>query len=130
MLNYLKSLALVLALLPGTAFSLGLGEPELLTHLNEPLKIVIPVLNANELGVDDIKAKIASNQMFEKYDMQRSYVHSNMQVEVNLDPEGNMYLTILTRELFKEPFLHVLLDVRWAGGNIFKEITLLLDMPR
>lgn len=129
MLRYLKFLAAPALLFSSAAFSLGLGEPELRSQVNQPLAVYLPVLNAKDLTLNEIKAKIANNEMFRKHGLERRYIHTNLRVKIETNTNGDMYLNVYTDQVFKEPYIDFLIDLRWTGGKMVREVTLLLDRP-
>lgn len=126
--NYL--LIVVLSLLASPCFSLGLGEASLHSSLNEPLLVSIPVLGAGELTLNELKAKIASPEVFERQGVERTYIHSMLQTRITQTSSNSYVIEVYTQQPFKEAWVNFLVDLRWPKGNIVKDVSLLLDLPK
>jgi pilus assembly protein FimV len=126
--NYL--LIVVLSLLASPCFSLGLGEATLHSSLNQPLLISIPVLGAGELTLNELKAKIASPELFQQQGLERTYVHSSLHTRITHTSTHSYVVEIYTHQPFKEAWINFLLDLRWPKGTILKNVSLLIDLPK
>lgn len=113
----------------GHLMALGLGQASLESRLNQPLVIHIPILETKNMRASEIVAKIASPKMFAQHGMEHKRIHNNLQVDIKAAANNRLYLSLSSREPFKEPYLQLLVDFRWAKGNILKEVTMLLDKP-
>ena len=111
-------------------FALGLGDASLETRLNEPLLVKIPVLSPGEITAEELKVKIASDEIFKSQGVERTYIHSSLRTRVVQTGPGNWVVEVYTREPFKEAWINFLLDVRWPKGKLVKNVNLLLDLPK
>lgn len=127
-MKYLLSVLLVT--LAPLSWSLGLGEATLHSKLNEPLLVRVPVLGAQDIGKEELKAKIASPEIFERHKVERTHIHSMLLTRVVQTPAKDYVVEIYTRQPFKEAWINFLVEVRWPKGNIVREANLLLDFPK
>lgn len=126
-MKYLLSVLLVLLAPAGLA--LGLGEATLHSKLNEPLLVRVPILGAQGITKEELKAKIASPEVFERHKVERSHIHSMLLTRVVQSEAKDYVVEIYTRQPFKEAWVNFLVEVRWPKGNIVREVNALLDFP-
>ncbi|MRX26744.1 FimV/HubP family polar landmark protein [Kangiella sp. HZ709] len=117
------------ALISPLAWSLGLGEIESKTQLNQPLTAKIKLLSANEFTNDDMSARIASFEAYNKFGVNREAIHSQLSFEIQTNADGSKYIQVSTSRPIKEPFLNFLVEFSWPQGRLFREYTVLLDPP-
>jgi pilus assembly protein FimV len=113
----------------GAVHALGLGEIQLRSALNERLDAEIELLEAGRRGPDEIVARLASSDDFERVGVQRSFFLSDLRFEVRTRADGVPYIQVSSREAVVEPFLNFVVELRWPQGRMLKEYTLLLDPP-
>jgi pilus assembly protein FimV len=123
-------LTLMMALaLPGAVQALGLGEIHLDSALNEPLAADIDLVGATAEDLAGITASIANRETFEHFGVDRSAFLSTVAFKISRDSRGRAVLTIRSTDACTEPLLNVLVDLRWRGGELIRQYTLLLDPP-
>jgi pilus assembly protein FimV len=115
--------------LPGAAQALGLGELQLVSALNEPLKADIDVLGATAEDLAGISASIANPEIFAHFGVNRPACLSDVALTITHDSGGGVRLAIRSTDACTEPVLEVLVDLRWRGGEVIRHYTLLLDPP-
>jgi pilus assembly protein FimV len=124
------AITLMMALaLPGAAQALGLGEIHLDSALNEPLAANIDIVGATAEDLAGITASIANRETFEHFDVDRPAFLSTVVFKISHDSRGRAVLAIRSTEACTEPLLNMLVDVRWRGGELVRQYTLLLDPP-
>jgi len=124
------ALTLMMALaLPSAAQALGLGEIHLDSALNEPLAADIDLVGATAEDLAGITASIANRETFEHFDVDRSAFLSTIVFKISRDSRGRAVLAIRSKEACTEPLLNMLVDLRWRGGELIRQYTLLLDPP-
>jgi len=113
--------------LPGVAQALGLGEIHLNSVLNEPLAADIDIVGATAEDLAGITASIANSEAFERLDIDRPAFLSTVVFKISQDRAGRAVLTIRSTDACTEPLVNMLVDVRWRGGKLVREYTLLFD---
>jgi pilus assembly protein FimV len=108
----------------GFAHALGLGEIESRSRLNQLVSASIPVLSASGAELDSLTVQLASNEDFERAGIERAEFLSTLKFTVEND-----VIRVSSKQIAREPFVSFLLDVRWSGGRLLREYTLLLDPP-
>ena len=106
------------------AHALGLGEIESQSRLNQKVLATIPVLSASGAELDSLSVNLASNDDFDRAGMERGEFLSSLRFVVE-----NETIKVTSKHIAREPFVSFLLDVRWDGGRLLREYTLLLDPP-
>jgi pilus assembly protein FimV len=115
---------------PLSSLALGLGEIEVDSYLNQPLKAEIPVVSARPGEVDDLLVSLASRDAFRKAGLERPAVLSQLRFKVAREEDGsNARILVTTKKPVKEPFLNFLVEADWAKGRLLREYTILLDPP-
>ena len=108
----------------GFAHALGLGEIESQSRLNQLVRASIPILSASGAELDSVTVQLASNEDFERAGMERTEFLSSLKFAVDGET-----VRVTSKQIAREPFVSFLLDVRWSGGRLLREYTLLLDPP-
>ncbi|MDH5473383.1 MAG: hypothetical protein OEY61_11055 [Gammaproteobacteria bacterium] len=122
------SLAVLAALLPGQGQTLGLGEIELKSALNQELDAEIEVLSAAPEDAEQLIVKLADRDAFARAGIDRPFQLQQLKFKVFLK-EDKPYVRVFTQSAIKEPFLSFLVEIDWPEGHMLREYTLLLDPP-
>jgi len=119
-----------LLVLPLSVFALGLGEIEVNSYLNQPLKAEISVISARPDEVDDLLVSLGSRDAFQKAGLERPAGLLKIRFQVNKSDDGqSATISVTTKTPVKEPFLNFLVEADWAKGRLLREFTVLLDPP-
>jgi pilus assembly protein FimV len=110
------------------AQALGVGEIELNSHLNQRLSAEIPLLEAGELGPEEVLVSLGTTEDFERAGVERFFYLTDMRFEVFSDGRGPR-IRITSRQPITEPYLNFIVEVLWPKGRMLKEFTILLDPP-
>ncbi|MGB5325726.1 MAG: FimV/HubP family polar landmark protein, partial [Pseudomonadales bacterium] len=111
------------------ASSLGLGEINVASQLNQHFSADIPFLNSAGLDPSQIIVGLASAADFERADVERHYFLNSLEFRVQRDNRGRQVLKVSTPDVMREPYLNFLLEVRWPNGRMLREYMVLLDLP-
>ena len=110
-------------------WALGLGEMELESFLNEPLRAKVDLLNTGGLHADEIKVRLATREDFDKMGLDRAYFLTNIKFEVVVDERGEAGIVMTSDTPVLEPYLDFLIEARWPSGRLLREYTVLIDPP-
>lgn len=122
-------IGLAMLMVAQQGYALGLGESELHSALNQPLRADIRLTNLRGLSENEIIVRLASLEDFELAGLDRLPFYSQLNFELMLDhPDGPM-VRVTTDDPVKEPYLNFLVEARWASGRLLREYTFLLDLP-
>ena len=97
--------------LPTNSFALGLGEIEVNSFLNQPLKAEIEVISARAGEIDDLLVTLASQDSFKRAGLSRPRHLSGLKFAVNKSEAGDSaVILVTTKNAVKEPFLNFLVE--------------------
>ncbi len=118
-----------LAVLPASAWALGLGKLNVQSALGESLRAEIDVtsLNADEAG--SLQVRVASPETYRAAGVDYNQVLGATSVVLQRRADGRPYLRIVSDRSVQEPFIDVILDLSWSSGRLVREYTLLFDPP-
>ena len=114
--------------LPDTGYTLGLGEIEVNSALNQKLNADIELLSATPEEADTLIVKLASRKEFSRAGLDRPFLLNDLifkSVEIN----GSSYIKVSSGSPIREPFLNFLVEIDWPNGRLLREYTVLLDPP-
>ncbi|MFV1992792.1 MAG: FimV/HubP family polar landmark protein, partial [Acidiferrobacterales bacterium] len=119
----------LLAWLPSLTYAIGLGQLKVNSALDEPLNGEIPFTSLNSAERRKLDVRLASRSDFAAAGIDRSNSLRALKFTVAKRVDGRYFLQIRTDEPFREPFLHMLIHLQWAGGRLIREYTALIDPP-
>jgi pilus assembly protein FimV len=116
--------------LPSLSVGLGLGDHALQSYFNEPLLIEIELLQMQGTELDSLEISLASPDDFEAFGIAYLPFMDDLQFRVSQDSSTDSAQIIVTgREPLREPYLDILIKVRWPGGSTLREYVMFVD-PR
>jgi len=122
------ALAFGVLFLPDYGFTLGLGEIEITTALNQELNAEIELLSAAPEDVDTLIVKLASREEFSRAGIDRPYMLNSLKFNAEMK-NGVPIIRVTSDKPIREPFLNFLVEIDWPKGHMMREYTLLLDPP-
>jgi len=122
------ALAFGALLLPDYGLTLGLGEIEVSTALNQELKAEIELLSAAPEDVETLIVKLASREEFSRAGIERPYLLSSLRFSAAMR-NGVPIIEVTSTKPIREPFLNFLIEIDWPKGHMMREYTILLDPP-
>jgi pilus assembly protein FimV len=130
----MRKLALIatfcLACVADMASALGLGDIELYSSLNQPLRAEIPLFAIQPGEAALINVAVAPNSAFERTGRDRAPILSELRFRVVEGASSDQAVVqVTTTQPVREPFLAMLIEVTWPDGRLVREFTLLLDPP-
>jgi pilus assembly protein FimV len=123
------SLAIALALIGGNAFALGLGSIQVKSGLNQPLNAEIAVTAESPAEAAGLIVGLASAEDFTRVGLNRTRVSVPIDFAVSTNARGQSVIKLTTKDIVREPFLDLLVEVNWPKGKLLREYTVLLDPP-
>ncbi len=123
------ALALVLLTVSIRLNALGLGEIEMQSALNQPMKAGIILNSSVGVDVSQVKIALASREEHERLGLIRAKILSDFKFEVALDDRGMAVINVSSSEPVREPYLEFLLEMVWENGRMVREYTVLVDPP-
>ena len=114
--------------LPETAYTLGLGEIEVSSALNQKLNANIELLSATPEDTETIIVKLASRKEFSRAGLDRPYLLNDLRFKSEII-DGVPHIKVTSSSPIREPFLNFLVEIDWPNGHLLREYTVLLDPP-
>ncbi len=122
------SLALVL-LLSSEVWAIGLGDINLDSALNEPLRAEIELLSATPDELANLNVALASDETFARYGIDRPFYLQGIEFNIVSSGPDSAVIQVRSRAPITEPFLTFLVEATWSSGRLLREYTVLLDPP-
>ncbi|QOR39269.1 tetratricopeptide repeat protein [Billgrantia diversa] len=124
------TLAMLLALSGASplALALGVGEADVRSSLNTPLRAVIPLTDTAGLDPDLLRVSVAEAREFDSAGLVRTPLAASVKTDVAVR-QGQWVVTLSSVRAVREPWMDLLLRFDWPSGRQLREITLLLDPP-
>ncbi len=117
----------VLALGTPAMASVSLGEIEVRSFLNQPLQAQIRAQGSALLD-EGLDVRLASEAAYQRAGLSRAAVPADL--DIQLEGTGTSRIVRLTTQRpVREPYVGLLLEVRWGAGRVLREYTILLDPP-
>lgn len=110
-------------------FAIGLGDIQIESSLNQPLKAVIQLTSGTSQELDELRLAIAPRDAFTKLGISRPAILDNVKFSVEQPQNGLPVIVVTTRQPVREPFLDLLIEASWSKGHLLRQYTLLVDPP-
>lgn len=112
------------------AMALDLGQLRVNSALNEPLDATIQLFELDGLSENQILVGMGSSDDFDLADLDRADIVDDIVFEIiDMDSETGV-LIISSSEPVVEPFLNMVISVRWPSGRLIRNYTALIDSPQ
>lgn len=110
-------------------YALSLGELTLESASGQPLNARIILLDTVGFEPGDISVQLASQADFDRFDLERNPALENLIFDVELGGSAGPVLRLRSPVTISEPFVSLVLDVRWPAGRVLTEYTIRLEAP-
>jgi len=114
--------------LPLLAQAAGLGRLSVQSFLGQPLRVEIEIVSLLPAEESSLEARLASGNAFAQAGIDFNPVLVGVRVAIEKS-DGRSVLRVTTRQPVNDPFLDMLVELRWATGLLVREYTVLLDPP-
>jgi pilus assembly protein FimV len=114
--------------LPLLVQAAGLGQLSVQSFLGQPLKAEIEIVSLQAGEESSIEARLASGNAFAQAGIEFNPALSTTRFEITKH-DGRPVIRVTTRQPVNEPFVDMLVELRWATGLFVREYTVLLDPP-
>lgn len=120
---------LVLTACPSASWALGLGEIDLQSALNQPMRAEIAIVGASGEELGGLDVHLASQGAFDRLGLDKPQFLNSLEFQVGRNSRGEPVLKVSSAVPVTEPFVTFLLEAKWARGSLLREYTVLLDPP-
>ena len=131
MIRPVAFLRLVLAAalaVPLFAQAAGLGRLTVQSFLGQPLRAEIEVVSLLPGEESSLEARLATGNAFAQAGIEFNPALAGVRFAIE-KRDARTVLRVTTRQSVNEPFLDMLVELRWATGLLVREYTVLLDPP-
>lgn len=122
------AIVMLAGLLPVCAAALSLGEIRAGSYLNQPLVAEIPVSSDVPGELAGLSVTVAPADTYAQFGLPRAAALADLRIAVVPGPAGGV-IRLTSGQPIAEPFLTLLLELRWPQGRLLREFTVLLDPP-
>ena len=122
-------LATSLLALPALASALGLGGIDVKSGLNQPLEAEIPITVASAAERESLQVGLARTEDWSRVGIDQSRLAVPLEFAVAKNARGETIIRVTSKEIVRDPFLQLLIEVNWNKGRLLREYSLLLDPP-
>ena len=116
-------------LLPLLAQAAGLGRLSVKSFLGQPLRAEIEIVAVQPGEESSLEARLASGNAFAQAGIEFNPALSGIQFAIDKRSDGRPVILVNTRQPVNEPFVDLLVELRWSTGLFVREYTVLLDPP-
>jgi pilus assembly protein FimV len=116
-------------LLSSEVWAIGLGDINLDSALNEPLRAEIELLSVTPEELANLTVTLASAETFSRYGIDRPLFLQDIEFNVLANGPNGAVVQIGSRSPITEPFVTFLVEATWSSGRLLREYTVLLDPP-
>ena len=113
----------------GNLLAVGLGEMTVNSSLNEPLDATIQVVGLDGLNEGQLSVSLGSQEDFERANIPRVGLIDDIELEIDVFNSEEGILRLTSDELVQEPFLNMVISMRWPNGRLMRDYTALIDLP-
>lgn len=117
--------AAIAAVLPWQANAAGLGGINVFSALGQPLRAEIE-LHATPQELDGMTASVPSPDAFRRANLEYSSLMTDLQMIIERRGSRSV-IRLSSSRVVNEPFMDVLVELRWSAGSLLREYTFLLD---
>lgn len=125
---YQRSLLTMLVLLaPSLASAVGLGKLSVLSVLGQPLKAEIELVALQKEELSTLSVQLASMEAYRRSDLQYNAVVAGLRFQIEQRPDGRSYIKLSSERTVNDPFVDLLIELKWASGRLVREYSALID---
>ena len=114
----------------GQSNAVSLGEVQVNSALGEPVRMRISLLEWDDIDKDRLQVSLASPDEFDNFGLVYLPVLNDLEIAVGEPGVDNIIpIQISSTEGMNEPYLEMLIRLRWPGGSFMREYVVLFDPP-
>lgn len=121
--------AVLMLLSESQVHAAGLGKLTVQSTLGQPLNAEIEVLLADPAEFKNLQAHLGSQNAFRSANVEMTSTLESLKFNLEKRPDGSAVLHVTSDKPIRDPYLDVIVDLDWSGGEMMREYTVLLDPP-
>lgn len=108
---------------------LGLGEIQSTSFIGQPLRANIDLVSVGrEIDVDTILVRQVSAEEAASLGVELVAINKTFDLKIDKS-QGIPFIVVESKQPVKEPYLNLLVELRWPNGVVYREYPVLLDPP-
>ncbi|MGH1542391.1 MAG: FimV/HubP family polar landmark protein [Arenicella sp.] len=111
------------------AYPLGLGKLTVNSYLEQPLNLNMDLVVGQNDDLNTVTASVASDAEFAAAGITKQPFINDLVFEVVRDSNSTPFIKVTSKKPIGEPFVHLLIRVKWNSGELLREYTALIDPP-
>ena len=111
----------------GPAQALTVGPAVVSSSLGEPLRVEFPLLRISAAESRDLQARLADESAYAAARLERSAELNGLELSLQTRSDGSRVLVLRGQNPVQAPYIDVLIELRWAGGRLLRDLTVLLQ---
>jgi pilus assembly protein FimV len=124
----LRTLAAACLLVWGTcAQALTVGPAVVSSSLGEPLQAEFPLTRLSDAQTRELQGRLADDRAYEVARLERAAALEGLDIRVETRPDGRRVLVLKGKQAVQTPFVDLLVELRWPGGRLLRDLTVLLQ---
>lgn len=127
--TFLRLASAAVLSLPLLSQAVGLGRMSVQSFLGQPLRAEIEIVSVQPGEEASLEARLASGNAFAQAGIEFSPALTSVQFAIERREGRPTVLRVTSRQPVNEPFLDLLVELRWDAGLLVREYTILLDPP-
>lgn len=116
-----------LALTPLSAWSLAMGGMRVQSALGEPLRAQLSLGELTPEELNSVNAGFAPAALYQAAGIVLNPALSNVLISIDSSVPSNVVVNLTSTNPISEPFLDVLIEIKWASGKLVRDYTLLFN---
>lgn len=121
------ALVVLVVLAPSIASAIGLGKLTVLSLLGQPLNAEIDLVSSPKEPLSTVSARLASIDAYQRSALQYNAVLTNLNFQIATRPNGQPYIKLTSERMVNDPFLDLLIELKWPSGRLVREYSALID---
>lgn len=109
------------------AQALTVGPAVVSSSLGEPLRAEFPLTRLSEVQARDLRVRQADDDAYAAARLERASVLEGLDIQLETRPDGRRVLVLKGQQPVQSPFVDLLVELRWPGGRLLRDLTVLLQ---
>lgn len=122
-----RLLAALVVLAPSIASAIGLGKLTVLSRMGQPFTAEIELVSAQKEEISTLSASLASLEVYRSSQLQYNAALTGLSFQLAKRPDGQSYLKLSSRQGVSDPFVDLLVELKWASGSLLRQYSALID---
>lgn len=118
-----------LSVVSQSLWAIGLGDIDYTTALGERLDARINVIAPGDVTPENLIVRQLNEQQAAALGVQLVDSFYSFRFQAIAASDGVIHVAVTSDEAITEPYVNILVELRWPQGQVLREYTLLLDLP-